>query len=347
MNDEAATLLYRYNPYLVIFPHEPKTRTRPGARGPGTAGWGDYHPCSAEFLLARAYHRAMPPPFELPSLFRPWTPLPRTGLAVLRLMLGSVTPEETAGWELDIADLPSQSEERAWENYADLLQERDDPYERVVYGRYAGGGRPALQYWYLYLYNDFRNNHECDWEMATIALSPEGQPLRMGLSSHYGGTQREWNQIQMIGERPLVYAARGSHANYFAYNPNGIPVLELHSDSNAPLPLAPVSWLLQHAPVLRRWRDQPAADPQRDGGACPEHVGVRIDPAVRVMPDNIDQPADSPWWWLGYRGRWGSSRPRIAGTVGISTPWGMGGQDPRWRDPAAWVDGCRSFAKRN
>ena len=346
MNGEAAALLTKYNPYLVIFPHEPGQRSRPGARTPEPPGWGDYHPCNVEFLLARAYHRAKSPGYDAFGLFRDWTPLPRTGIEVLRRMLASVAPEDTAGWELDVAALPSQDEKSAWQIYADLLQEPDGRYERVAYGRYVLAPRPALQYWYLYLYNDFRNNHECDWEMATIALSSNNEPLRMGLSSHHGGTQREWNQIQMLGERPIVYTALGSHANYFAYNPNGIPVLELHSDSNAPLPLAPISWLLQHAPVLRRWRDQPAADPERDRNACPEHLGVRIDPAVRVLPGEIDQPADSPWWWMRYRGRWGSSRPRIAGTVGISTPWAMGGQDPRWRDPAGWLEDCRSFAKR-
>jgi hypothetical protein len=298
-----------------------------------------------EFTLARVYHRAVSPPFELLSLFRPWTPLPRTGIGVLRLMLAPIAPEETAAWELDVADLPSQSEGRAWENYASLLREPDDPYECVVYGRYVGGARPALQYWYLYLYNDFRNNHECDWEMATITLSADGRPLRMGLSSHYGGTRRDWNQVQMIGERPLIYTALGSHANYFAYNPDGIPVLDLRFKSNPPLLLGPISWLLQHVPALRRWRDRPPADPQQDPNARPEHFGVRISPALRVLPAEIDQAVDSPWWWLRYRGRWGSSRPRIAGTVGISTPWGMGGRDPRWRDPAAWVDTCRSFEK--
>jgi hypothetical protein len=53
-----------------------------------------------------------------------------------------------------------------------------------------------------------------DWEMATMALSSERTPQCMGLSSHYGGTRRDWQDVQKIGERPVIYAARGSHANY-------------------------------------------------------------------------------------------------------------------------------------
>jgi hypothetical protein len=341
MNDEAAVLLTKYNPYLVIFPQEPRTRTRPGARTAGRAGWGDYHPCSAEFLLARAYQRDEPPPYSFRDLLRAWRPLPRTGIFALRTKLASVSPEETAPWELDIADIPSQSEESAWEIYADLLDETNDPYECVVYGRYVAGPAPALQYWYLYLYNDFRNNHEADWEMAAIALSSEGTPERMGLSSHYGGTRRDWKDVRKIGERPVIYAARGSHANYFSYDPHGFAVIDLRIHSDAPLLLAPLSWLVQRLPVLRRWRDQPAADPDRDRAARPEHIGKRIDPAVRVMPDEFDRPGDGAWWWLRYRGRWGSSHPRVAGAVGIDTPWGKGGWDARWINPAAWVASCR------
>lgn len=340
---EGAALLARYGPHLVVFPQD-RTRSRPGARSAGANGWGDYHPCSAEFFLARAQQRYEPPAYNFGGVFRKWQPLPRTGLTQFQQKLASVRPEQTARWELDVADIPSQSEERAWRTYFDMLDETADPYACVVYGRFVDGAKPALQYWYLYIYNDFRNNHEADWEMATIELRPDDkQPVRMGLSSHHTGSQRPWRDVQKIDERPVIYVARGSHANYFRYDRRGFPAIQLHRGSSAPFPLAPIVWVLQRLPGLCRWRDQSPADPERDADARPEHIGVRIDPTLRILTDDSD-PSPDPPWWLRYWGKWGSSHPRLAGTVGVDSPWASGGADRRWRDPAGWIDTCREDA---
>ena len=57
------------------------------------------------------------------------------------------------------------------------MRESEEPYERVVYGRwYQGSSGIALQYWYLYTYNNFGNNHEGDWEVVTLELAPDGSP---------------------------------------------------------------------------------------------------------------------------------------------------------------------------
>jgi hypothetical protein len=339
--DEAAALLERYNPYLVCYPHEPSQRERPGARSPGRRGWGDYHPCNAEFFLARVHRRDRPPDYSFRDLFRRWQAPPIDGIPALRAKLAATTPERTEPWEIDVAKVPSQRESQAWRAYGGMLGETDDPYACVTYARYVRGVEEiALQYWYLYIYNDFRNNHEADWEMATIVLDRSGVPDRMGLSSHHTGMRRDWPRVFKIRERPVIYVARGSHANYFEYTPKGYPAIELHRGSNAPFPLAQLSWIAQRLPGLRRWRDQPAADPQRDTGHKREHAGVCIEPTVRMLPASIDQPPDSEWWWLRYWGRWGSSGARVAGTIGIDSPWRNGGLDRRWRDPIAWVDRC-------
>ena len=339
---DGAALLEKHNPILLLYPQEPKLRSRPGARFPGRHGWGDYHPCSVEFFLARIHQRDRPPPYDLRNLFRRWEPLERTGLPALQHKLGSVSPEDSRDWELDVAGIPSQSERRAWRTYGELLDETQEPYECVVYGRYVvAESGPALQYWYLYIYNDFRNNHEADWEMSAIELASDGTPVQMGLSSHHGGSRCSWADVLKDGDRPLLYVARGSHAGYFKYDRRGYHALQLRARSNPPRALKFLVSVLQRLPGIRRWRDSPPTDPERDGDANPKHMGQRVNPELRFLPDSIDQAPDSDWWWLRYRGTWGSTHPRIAGTIGIGTPWGRAGQDPRWADPVAWTRSLR------
>ena len=239
-------LLLKHNPVLVLFPQSPhdlSSRKRPGAWRPGRLGWGDYHPCTAEFFLARVTQRDQPKPwtFTIRSLIPQFfDPPARTGLDSLKEKTARLGSEATENWELDVSDIPSQNETLAWKNYRSLLAETENPYEPVVYARYVDGesGR-ALQYWYLYLYNDFRNNHEGDWEMATIELGPNDQPVRAAYSSHRGGFVRTWEEVrkhQQGGERPLLYVARGSHAGHFQYRQGGYHVVNLAWGSKPAFP---------------------------------------------------------------------------------------------------------------
>ena len=50
---------------------------------------------------------------------------------------------------------------RAWQAYREILEAADGS-EAVVYARFVDGPPTILQYWYLYIYNDFDNNHEGD-----------------------------------------------------------------------------------------------------------------------------------------------------------------------------------------
>lgn len=180
-------LLERYNPILILYPQD-TSRRWPGARGPGRRGWGDYHPCSAEFFLARVRLRDQTKFYDFWGRFRSWKELPRDGVDELKTRLAQVSSEQTRDWELDLSDIPSQKEQRAWAVYSGLLQEDEHPYKCVVYGRVIEGQSSIfLQYWYLYLYNDFGNNHEADWEMASIELAPDGTPQRVGISCHHRG----------------------------------------------------------------------------------------------------------------------------------------------------------------
>ena len=345
-------LLQKHAPVLVIFPQEPDRRKRPGAWRPGEQGWGDYHPCNVEFFFHRAYLRRTLPEFELGGLLpRPWRALDRTGLEEIKRLVSENGDGATAGWELDIADIPSQSEIKAWRTYGGLLKETEHAYRCVGYGRVVDGADAdgnrirALQYWYLYVYNDFRNNHEADWEMVTIELGPDGEPRRAGYSSHHKGFKRQWADIEKVDGHPLVHVALGSHAGYSAYRSGGYPLLNLIFQSNLPGRLHAVQTrlrrllsLVQRLPLIRRWRDLAPADEQLDDRDIIDanHFGVRIRPKVVPLRDGDGQAP----WWQEYRGKWGSTRPRIVGTVGIDSPWAGPKGDQRWRDPLGWLGDC-------
>lgn len=343
----AQELLNKHNPVLVLFPQSPQeypARKRPGAWLPGRLGWSDYHPCNVEFFLARVTQRDEPKPwtFTFRSLIpRFFKPQPRTGLNALKEMAGSVGSAATEAWELDVSDLPSQIEKIAWREYSKLLSETENPYELVVYGRIVEGesGR-ALQYLYFYMYNDFRNNHEGDWEMVAIELGQDDQPLRIGFSAHHGGAMREWSEApkhEPGSDRPLIYVARGSHAGYFEFRQKGHNVINLAWGSNPP-PFA--GWIIaasRKIPFLKRWRDATPADPNGSDSTSTSHIGSRVDPPVKVIPEG-PYDADSEWWWLNLRCRWGSSHSRFSGTTGPQGPWIASSEDDlSWKDPVGWI----------
>jgi hypothetical protein len=340
---DGPALLRQHNPILVIFPQEPQKRERPGASDAAGRGWGDYHPCPAEFLLARVEQRDQPRPYDFRGVLGQGPrPLRRTGLEELRRRLLAASLDETHGWELDIADIPSQDERRAWAAYGRLLKETESPYKCVVYGRFVEGrAGPALQYWYLYVYNDFWNNHEADWEMVTIALNDHGAPAEVGISCHHGGFRRKWDGAPKAGERPVVYVARGSHGGYFGYRKEGYPVVDLRRRTNLPLPLRAFAPLIERLPAWRKLTDHPPADPDRDQDAADVERGERIQPELCILPDDGARAGGDACWWMRYEGKWGSTHTRIFGTVGVDSPWGPSHQPERWHDPVRWLRSLR------
>src|SRR4051812_9702187 len=98
-------------------------------------------------------------------------------------------------------------------------------YRDRVYGhaRKDSQGRLWLQYWLFYYYNDFQllgplsgGNHEGDWEMIQIRLNASEQPEQAVYSQHKEAESKAWKDVKKQGANtPVVYVARGSHANYF------------------------------------------------------------------------------------------------------------------------------------
>lgn len=352
-------LLAQYNPTLVIYPQDP-TRDRPGAFRP-RKGWGDYHPCTAEFFLDRAARRDCPERYDLVAgvLSRfagdSLEALIPDGISAARGFITSARPEQSATWELDVCEIPSQNPTRAWEAYARFLETPADeraPFRSATYARavrHASG--TVLQYWYLYVYNDFLNHHEGDWEMATILLDEADRPVEVAYSNHHGGVRRLWEHVPRVGDSPLLYVARGSHAGYFRFASGGHALIGDLSTGKVPRLLFFLKHMraaanvviraVQRIPGIRLFRDNPPADPVTDTTAPHEKVGVRMRPELIVLPDGDADPTGD-LWWLCYRGFWGSTRPRVTGSVGVIGPWASTSpRDLRWREPLAWVACCK------
>jgi hypothetical protein len=174
-------------------------------------------------------------------------------------------------------------------------------YARVT----SEAGKTALQYWFFYIYNDFNNKHEGDWEMiqlvfdtpdATAALAVK--PAEVGYSQHDGAERATWTDSKLEkvgGTHPVVYPAEGSHANYYE------PALYLGSSA-------------------------------AEGVGCDNTHGPsrELRPAVRVVP--ADQAAMvSEYPWLAYQGHWGE---RHAGFY--NGPTGPNTQ-VKWDHPISWA----------
>jgi hypothetical protein len=84
--------------------------------------------------------------------------------------------------------------------------------------RLESAGLVWIQYWLWYLYNPKQvyvtGDHEGDWEFVQVGFGRD-TPVCMTASRHHSGGARMWWEIEHRDGRPLIYVARGSHANFF------------------------------------------------------------------------------------------------------------------------------------
>ena len=113
-----------------------------------------------------------------------------------------------------------------YNRWAQRLTQGSEPvvYAHVV-GEAGSPGKLALQYWFFYPFNDFNNTHEGDWEMIQLVFdAPDAraalgvEPVEVGYSSHEGAERAAWDdeKLELVGRRPVVYPAAGSHANKYS-----------------------------------------------------------------------------------------------------------------------------------
>lgn len=89
----------------------------------------------------------------------------------------------------------------------------------TVYARRAG---QFEQYWLFFADNPqdrgivHTGRHEGDWELVQLEFSEEGEPVSVVASQHSGAERCAWAEVAREGSRPVIFAANGSHALYFA-----------------------------------------------------------------------------------------------------------------------------------
>ncbi len=225
----------------------------------------------------------------------------------------------------DAADLAVGEEDWALDFPGDAL----DPgcgYERwfdsmeaepVVYGRVGVDGDVLVaQYWLYYVYNDWNDRHESDWEMIQLLFDTTSvsEALEMGpglyaFAQHEGSeyhfpddaielegtSETAGTKLRLIDRSPVVYAGQGSHAAYFDrsiwFGKSGATGFGC-DDTSAPL--------------------------------------VELRPRVEVLP--VVAPTEGEFAWLAFPGHWGERRPMFN-----DGPTGPALKE-QWDEPVAWVE---------
>jgi hypothetical protein len=218
----------------------------------------------------------------------------------------------------------------------------------------------VLQYWYLYLFNNWRsgyfgaNDHEADWEMVCVYLSawPDGAvtPEWVAYASHdHDGDdlRRRWDDAELDkeGEHPVIYAGAGSHASYFAAG-------EYLTEMELPF-LSPLIRLVgkQHEFWHGRLR-QYGGPGSLPGQAAARNIfyipfvdyargdGLSVGPGQdrEWAPPHVLSP--TPAWVARYRGLWGLyAHDPFSGEDAPAGPmYNRDGSVRRaWYDPLGWA----------
>jgi len=168
----------------------------------------------------------------------------------------------------------------------------------------------ALQYWFLYAYNDWathggHNDHEGDWEVIYVFLDGADQPQHVAYSRHvkipkvYEPSTASWSEVERVeGSHPVVYVGCGSHASYLERSVHRL------------------LWM----------RDYAQGDDLAIGPGADQPWGAPV------------QLSDKPWN-LRFAGKWGSLVKSWLGLVrpGTEGPTGPAQKGDKWDHPARWA----------
>ena len=178
-------------------------------------------------------------------------------------------------------------------------------------------GKVVLQYWFYWVYNQFNNLHESDWEMIQLtfdastveeALAAEA-PSSVAFAQHAGGETAEWDdkKVERDGDHIYTYSAAGSHATYYQ----------------------PAVWIGWGANGAGFGCD--TIDPDIETLSTPTNVIV-----LPSTTEGITQNDDLAW--LTFNGRWGERQSwEFNGPYGLNT-------GSKWLTPVSWTDDIRNYS---
>jgi hypothetical protein len=201
-----------------------------------------------------------------------------------------------ADWHIDIPGNALRPE-CSYEQLYDAIAAEPVTYARVVTDP-EHPDQLVVQYWFFYVYNDWNDRHEGDWEMiqlvfdaadATAALATE--PIQVMYAQHEGGELSDWDAGPLQrrdGTHPVVFVGEGSHASYFS---------------------------------SEHWFGKSA----QSGFGCDNTSA----PVQEFSPTVLRLSGDEGW--LSFIGRWGEQQPSFNnGPTGPSTK-------SQWLSPVTWV----------
>ncbi|MGE3908836.1 MAG: hypothetical protein AB7K36_05770 [Chloroflexota bacterium] len=230
--------------------------------------------------------------------------------------------------------------------------------EHVYYGRVVRdpSGWTILQYWYFYTFDNWRsgfygaNDHEADWEMASVYLyeEPDGDviPAWAAYSCHDfagGDLRRRWDdrgELELVDEHPVLYVGVGSHAGYFRPG-------DYLAEIDIPLlaPLARAIQIVRQIWVGTLHQAGVAARVSRLSLFRIPFVDYARGDGVSIGPGQPDgwSPVlldPLPAWASDFRGLWGFyARDPLSGEDSPAGPLFDRDGSPRraWDDPLGWV----------
>ena len=213
------------------------------------------------------------------------------------------------GWYLDLPGNPLDPA-CTYEKWFDKAATGKQP---TVYAHIATDpehpGKLALQYWLYYVFNDWNNAHEGDWEMVQLLFDADSPaqalttaPTSTAYAQHEGSETSDWTDEKLLrhGDHVVVYPGQGSHAAYY---------------------------------TQAQWFGKSAAA----GFGCDSTLaaGTLVTPNVVLLPDS----PTGDFGWLSFTGRWGQRAPSFNnGPTGPNTK-------TQWTHPVTWqVDEGRAGA---
>ena len=181
-------------------------------------------------------------------------------------------------------------------------------YARVVTEK-GRPGKLALQYYFYWVFNDFVDNHESDWEMVQLTFDADTaeealtqDPVSIAYAQHEGGETAEWQEdkLELVDDiRIVTYPAAGSHADYYGE----------------------AIWI--------GWGERGS------GFGCDRSDPDFVETPLKavVIPDDIDP--NGPFAWALFQGRWGEKHAWVYD--GPKSP----NVSKRWTKPISWTDNLR------